>query len=639
MSIKLSRDVKNVVRRIIADSMENHFEVINSLMLLEALMENEEFSELVRRNSTCEVQSIRIDIRDAYGEDKYKEQEIFEKEEIDFMNECLREVGSTNGSAFHFSEEVAGIFFYANIIAEEEGREEISFTTFALSFFENLTDVMKEFFRRTSVNVEKMIKVYSNEENTSRDVQISIPSSLKSCITNLNERFEKEECTILGRDREVNEVWKTIMKKTKRNVILKGEPGVGKSSIVYKITSDIVKGTCPAMFRNYVVLSLDINNMIAGAKYRGDAEKRFEELIEMLKKYHNIILFIDEIHMMVGAGNCSNDGESQDLSNALKPILAGDEAIVIGATTNEEYERAFGNEGALRRRFRNISVGEPKAEEVYPMLKKSIKELETFHDVRISKRMVEKIIFYSACFNYTTRNPDRTKDLIDLSMVAAEQRGKKRVDVESIMGNFTANFERFRNMPIEMVKETAYHEIGHYIVRRFSGKLENYKTLAISIIPAETYLGVNVLEKTDSWESADRSCLIDTIAVSLAGRIAEEIFMNAEENAGASDDLEKATKIAYNMVTKFGMSSEVGKNRIFVNDSDYQLLDGEKSKAINDEVQKIIDEASERAKDILQENRQIVEVLVDAICKEGMLNRPELEAIIQKNQRKEFATT
>ena len=638
MSIKLSRDVKNVVRRIIADSMENHFEVINSLMLLEALMENEEFSELVRKNSTCEVQSIRIDIKDAYGEDKYKEQEIFEKEEIDFMDECLREVGSTNGSAFHFSEEVAGIFFYANIIAEEEGREEISFTTFALSFFENLTDVMKEFFRRTSVNVEKMIKVYSNEENTSRDVQISIPSSLKSCITNLNERFEKEECTILGRDREVNEVWKTIMKKTKRNVILKGEPGVGKSSIVYKITSDIVKGTCPAMFRDYVVLSLDINNMIAGAKYRGDAEKRFKELIEMLKRYDNIILFIDEIHMIVGAGK-SSVGENQDLSNALKPILAGDETIVIGATTDEEYKKAFRNEGALRRRFRNISVEEPKAEEVYPMLKESIKKLEAFHDVRISKRMVEKIIFYSACFNYTTRNPDRTIDLIDLSMVAAKQKGKKRVDVESIMENFTSNFEGFRKMPVEKVKQTAYHEIGHFTVLRFSGRLGNYKTLAISIIPAEDYLGINVLEKTDSWVSKDRSCLIDTIAASLAGRIAEEIFMNAEENAGACEDLEKATKTAYNMVTKFGMSSEVGKNRIFVNDSDYQLMDGEKSKAINDEVQKIIDEASERAKDILQKNRQIVEVLVDAICKEGMLNRPEVEAIIQKNQRKEFATT
>lgn len=620
--------------------MENHFEVINSLMLFEALMGNTEFSELVRKNSMYEIHIIRSIIESAYGEKKYDEKEELEKEEKDFMNECLKEVGSTNGEVFHFSEDVVGIFYYANAIAEEVKATEISFAALAFSFFENLTDVMKKLFNQLGVDIEKMIEVYSKEDdkNTSKNISISIPSSLKNCITVLNEKFEQEECTILGREREVNEVWKTIMKKTKRNVILKGEPGVGKTSIVYKITSAIVNGSCPEMFRDYVVLSLDINNMIAGTTYRGDAEKRFKELGEMLRKYDNIILFIDEIHMMVGAGKGAG-GDNLDLSNALKPILASDEAIVIGATTNEEYERAFGNEGALRRRFRNISVEEPKAEAVYQILKESIKKLEEFHGIRISKRMVEKIIFYSACFNYTTRNPDRTRDLIDLSMVAAKQKGKKRVDVDSIMENFTTNFERFRKMPVDMVKQTAYHEIGHFIVRKFSGRLENYKTLAISIIPAETYLGVNVLEKTDCWGSDDRSCLIDTIAVSLAGRIAEEIFMNAEENAGASSDLEKATKIAYDMVTRFGMSSTVGKNRIFINDDEYHMVDEEKGKIINDEIQKIIDEASERAKDILQENQQIVEVLVDAICKEGMLNRPELEAIIQENQRKEVLTT
>ena len=362
-----------------------------------------------------------------------------------------------------------------------------------------------------------------------------------------------------------------------------------------------------------------------------------QDLIELMKKHNNVILFIDEIHMIVGAGAVSH-GEKQDLSNALKPILAGDDAIVIGATTDEEYAQTFGMEGALRRRFKTITVREPRTTEVYDMLKESIRQLEEFHGVRISKKMVEMIIFYSSCFNYNTSNPDRTKDLIDVSMVTARMSGKDRVDRESIMKNFGANFEEFRNMSEEMVRSTAYHEVGHFVVQRFSDKLIDRKAIAISIVPAEGYLGLTVTDATDKTVNKDKSYFTDLIADLLAGRIAEKLFMKSENNAGAESDLEKATKIAFKMVTKYGMTSRLGENQIYLNDKDYQMQTPAVTEIVNREVQKILEEAAKKATLVLDEHQEVVEELVNELTKKGMLSGKELNSIIELYEQKQAVT-
>lgn len=454
----------------------------------------------------------------------------------------------------------------------------------------------------------------------------------------MNDKFKgNQNCEILGRDKECEEIWRNMMKKTKRNVILLGKPGVGKSSIVYKLTSDIVNQKCPEDFYDFIVLSLDVNNIVAGTNLRGQAEERFQDLIELIKKHHNVILFIDEIHQIIGAGATSKD-EKQDLSNALKPILAGDDAIVIGATTDEEYAQTFGMEGALRRRFKTITVKEPRSAEVYDMLKESIRQLEEFHGVRISKKMVEMIIFYSSCFNYNTSNPDRTKDLIDVSMVTARMSGKDRVDRESIMKNFGANFEEFRNMSEEMVRSTAYHEVGHFIVQRFSDKLIDRKAIAISIVPAEGYLGVTVSDATEKTVNCDKSYFKDLIAESLAGRIAEKLFMKIENNAGAENDLEKATKIAFKMVTRYGMASRLGENQIYLNDKDYQMQTPAVTETVNSEIQKILDESAQRATFLLNKYKGVVEELVNELTKKGMLSGKELNSIIEHYEQKQAVT-
>ena len=581
MGIELSMEVKDIIQRMVETVKRYHLEMMNTLVLFDTLLLNRLFATAVEVSSESTLEEIVSEVRKLIKNKDLLEQEennnrgfqeaIASAEKGEFLLTCIAQTCSATDVGTRFSQDLAFVFSFAIDMAMAENRKEVTYEDVAKSFIENLSENMLEVFSDLEINVPEFKEHYEGAIAEELE-EFKIPASLTGCITVLNDKFkDKAQCDILGRDKECEEIWRNMMKKTKRNVILVGKPGVGKSSIVYKLTSDIVNRRCPEIFYDFIVLSLDVNNIIAGTSLRGQAEERFQDLIDLLKKHDNVILFIDEIHMIVGAGAVSH-GEKQDLSNVLKPILAGDDAIVIGATTDEEYAQTFGMEGALRRRFKTINVREPKTTEVYDMLKESIRQLEEFHEVRISKKMVEMIIFYSACFNYNTSNPDRTKDLIDVSMVTARMSGKDRVDRESIMKNFGANFEEFRNMSEEMVRSTAYHEVGHFIVQRFSDKLIDRKAIAISIVPAEGYLGLTVTDATDKTVNKDKSYFTDLIADLLAGRIAEKVFMKSENNAGAESDLEKATKIAFKMVTKYGMTSRLGENQIYLNDKDYQML-------------------------------------------------------------------
>lgn len=633
MSIKLSNDVKTIISEMLKISVDFKLNKLNSVVLFKALLVDRIFFNALEQASMCNKTEMLNYLNELLTSGDLSDKEVESKGEKEIFQEVLKEANIKYHETIKFSQELAIIFSYANLVVQEEQRSKITIDDIILSMIDNKSDDIADVFEYLSTDLFKFKEIYETSI-AKEDIPFSIPKSLSGCLTILNDKFsENPNCTILGRDNECKEIWKTMMKKTKRNVLLIGEPGVGKSSVVYKLTYDILNGTCPEMFKDFLILSLNVNNLVSGTIYRGQAEERYKDLIELLEDYENLILFIDEIHMIVGAGSSSSEKNEQDFSNALKPILAGDEAIIIGATTTEEYKKTFGMEGALRRRFRNITIKEPKTTEVYAMLKDSIKQLEEFHGIKISKRMVNAIIFYSSCFNYNTKNPDRTKDLIDLSMVTAKMDGKDHVDRESIMKNFDFNFKKFHNMTPAMINEIAYHETGHFIIQRFSGRLTDKEVVAISIIPATDYLGINVFDPTDCEPTSDKNFFIDKIASCLAGRISEKLFLGVQNNSGASSDLETATMLAYDMVTKYGMSTKLGENRIYFNDHNYKMQTDEVTNMINGEIKNIIDRATERATNLLNEHKDLVKALAEELSKKGMLSKIELEEIIQKYEK------
>ena len=381
------------------------------------------------------------------------------------------------------------------------------------------------------------------------------------------------------------------------------------------------------MFKNAKILALDVTSIVAGTKYRGSAEARFQNLVAFLEANPGCILFIDEIHTILGAGACK-DGEI-DLANSLKPILARGDTQVIGATTFDEYEKYFSKDAALKRRFEKIVVNEPHIDELYDMIQNQIFRLENYHNTTISKELVDFAVLNASCFNFETKNPDRTLDLIDRSMAGAELNGKSFVEKEDILENFAIRRKQFEMMSEAKKKATAYHEAGHYIVQKFSPEIEQYKTLAVSIMPAEDYLGINVFEVDENaTPSTDRDAYIQLIARALGGRIAEKMF-TSKLSSGASSDLAKATRIAKDMITRYGLDECFTENRVYLRESKNPMYTESLIEKINTEIDKIIDEAKIYATELLKEHKTELLILVDALMEKGILSKADLDTIFK----------
>ena len=481
----------------------------------------------------------------------------------------------------------------------------------------------KQFFRDIDANYDDAKKHFHPDRILVCGV---IPFQLAGFLSTMNDKIDgNSPCEILCRDKEAYAIWNICLKKNKRNTIIVGEAGVGKSALMEKLTHDINSGNCPEKFKKFKVIVLDVNALIAGTSYRGDAEERIKELITFLETHHDVILFIDEVHTILGAGSCF-EGE-MDLANALKPILARGDTIVIGATTEEEYKKYFQKDGALSRRFEKVEVKEPLAEKVYPMIKNKLLSLTKYHGITISREMVDYCILVASCFAFEKKNPDKTLDLIDRAMVSATRAGKDHVDKDCVLENFGIYFEMWENMSLDSKKEVAYHEAGHYITGKASGRLICNNWLAVSIMPAENYLGVTVYEDDDrKVPFCNTDYYIDSIAFSLGGRIAENMFRK-DFTSGASADLESATKEAFHLVTKLGMGNDSIENRVYLNTENYPMFSEKALNIINEEVNKVVKKAFERATKLLEENSDILEAIVAALVERKIMSETELDEI------------
>tara|TARA_R100000700_G_scaffold40089_1_gene54689 strand:- start:12361 stop:14793 length:2433 start_codon:yes stop_codon:yes gene_type:complete len=277
-------------------------------------------------------------------------------------------------------------------------------------------DIIETHVLETSIpptdQIKNILYVESKKNTTVREEKAgqSLPHLAKYCV-NLNQKFiSKRSSKISGRDQEINELVEILSKKNKSNAILVGEAGVGKTAIVEGLVQKIVNQDSPPHMSLMQICAVDISAMIAGTKYRGEFEERFKSLIAEAEREPNIILFFDEIHTIIGAGNSEG---AVDASNMLKPALARGDIKCIGATTSQEYKKFFEKDAAMKRRFDKIFVEEPSKKETKKIIMNALPFYEDFHHVKYKEEDIDVILDLSEKFLSTKRFPDKAFDIID----------------------------------------------------------------------------------------------------------------------------------------------------------------------------------------------------------------------------------
>ncbi|HFU3729863.1 TPA: ATP-dependent Clp protease ATP-binding subunit [Streptococcus suis] len=220
---------------------------------------------------------------------------------------------------------------------------------------------------------------------------------------------------VIGRNKEIQETSEILARRTKNNPVLVGDAGVGKTAVVEGLAQAIVNGDVPAAIKNKEIISIDISGLEAGTQYRGAFEENVQNLVDEVKKAGNIILFFDEIHQILGAGSTGGDSGSKGLADILKPALSRGELTVIGATTQDEYRNTIHKNAALARRFNEVKVNAPSAEDTYQILK-GIKPLyEAHHNIELPDEVLRAAVDYSVQYIPQRSLPDKAIDLIDVT--------------------------------------------------------------------------------------------------------------------------------------------------------------------------------------------------------------------------------
>ncbi len=283
------------------------------------------------------------------------------------------------------------------IILESVKDNKITLKNVLLNIIKNNDGIAITILNNQNIDINKIYKKLLNETN------------LKYGI-NLNNKVKNQTYNITGREKELNELIEALCKKDKSNAILIGEAGVGKTAIVEALAKKINNNDVPEYLKNKQIIELTMSSIVSGTRYRGEFEEKIEKIISEFESNEDLILFIDEIHTMVGAGGAEG---AIDASNILKPYLARNKIKCIGATTVNEYNKTISKDKALNRRFQIIKVNEPTKEETLNILKNTKKYYEKYHNVKINNKDL-KFIIEITDKDKTKKNPDKSLELLDL---------------------------------------------------------------------------------------------------------------------------------------------------------------------------------------------------------------------------------
>ena len=332
------------------------------------------------------------------------------------------------------------------------GRQKIEPTDVFLSMMSEKRSYALYYIQKANINKERFAEYINNSAGGGEEEEVDslADRAIKAFTTNLNEQVKKDKIDpVIGREEELEQIALALGRRTKSNVLLVGDPGVGKTAIAEGLAHKIVNKDVPDFLKDYSVYNLDISSMLAGSKYRGDFEERFKAVIKGLQKKGKTILFIDEAHMINGAGSANNG--SNDLANMMKPALSKGNIKVVASTTWEEYRKFFEKDRALMRRFQRITVDEPTVEMSKNIIKGIKKYYEQHHKCKITDKAVDAAVNLSVKYIADKKLPDKAIDLID---VACSRFNLQQVE-EKVVTDVEIQFElsKMIKIPVDTVRE------------------------------------------------------------------------------------------------------------------------------------------------------------------------------------------
>jgi ATP-dependent Clp protease ATP-binding subunit ClpA len=343
------------------------------------------------------------------------------------------------------------------------GRQRMEIADIIISVLSEKNSFGYYFLTKAGVTKEKFVKYFQENVQIVEDAEVEtrivnttqIDRILNQFCTNLSLKAKQRKLDpVIGRDEEIEKIQLVLARRNKANVLMVGDPGVGKTAIAEGIARKIHEGKVPKFIKDHQVYTLDISALLAGSKYRGDFEERVKAVLAALEKKGKIILFIDEAHMMNGAG--AANGSSNDMANMLKPILTKGVLKLIASTTWEEYRKHFESDRALMRRFQRVTIEEPAPDMAVKILKGLKKYYEQHHNVKISDAAIEQAVKLSVKYMADKKLPDKAIDIIDCACARYKLKDDEGmegvaqiVDIEQV----TYELSKMINMPLETVAQ------------------------------------------------------------------------------------------------------------------------------------------------------------------------------------------
>jgi ATP-dependent Clp protease ATP-binding subunit ClpA len=441
--VEPSDNLQAVFERAIESAKKLHHEYLTIEHLLLAMLIDDSFSNCIQGFNNS-VEKLKLNLQD-YIENKLGEITI---QDVVVKPKKTQAVERVLNRAF------TQVLF--------NGRQRIEPTDVFLAMMGEKRSWAQFYIQQAGIDKDKFADFINNNieegEEESMPQEGNVNKALAAYTTNLNDSVNKNKIDpVIGRIEELENIALSMGRRSKNNVILVGDPGVGKTAIAEGLAYNIVKGAVPDFLKDYTVYNLDISAMLAGSKYRGDFEERFKLVLKGLTKKGKTILFIDEAHMISGAGSATNS--ANDLANMMKPALSKGNIKVIASTTWEEYRKHFEKDRALMRRFQRIIIDEPSQEMTIQILKGIKKYYEGFHNVKIREEALQAAVKLSVKYQTDKKLPDKAIDLIDLAC----SRFNLKLAEERTIGEREIQFELAKviQMPEEKIMETESTGLVH----------------------------------------------------------------------------------------------------------------------------------------------------------------------------------